>query len=94
MINKDFDTIFLQVDPEEDLESGRFEMTWCVDEINDTDIEYVRADIVMTAMDVLKVPRTSEIYEHEQQAGKMSTIIFSVPARVSLMVERWNYYRI
>jgi len=35
-----------------DPESG--EVTWCVDQINDSDIEYVRADLLTAAQERLK----------------------------------------
>ncbi len=33
-MNKDLDTIFLQIDTEDDFESRGSEATWCVDQIN------------------------------------------------------------
>lgn len=38
------DRIYLQVDPEGEGYPGSEGVTWCADRINETDIEYVRAD--------------------------------------------------
>jgi hypothetical protein len=45
--DKELETIYLQIDPYEDGESLPEEgVTWCIDRINDTDIKYIRADLV------------------------------------------------
>lgn len=38
--------IYLQVDPENEGSMGREGVTWCADKINETDVEYVRKDLV------------------------------------------------
>ena len=40
--------IYLQVEPEDDIHEG---ITWCEDRINDTDIEYIRADLAKEKVD-------------------------------------------
>lgn len=91
-MNKDPDTIFLQIDPEEDLESRGSEGTWCVDQINEEDIKYVKADIIETALDVLRIPKDIEGIEYTEP-GKMFQHQLSLPARIRLLVDRWNYER-
>lgn len=48
--------IFLQHDPEDTGEpfSEAHEVTWCIDRINDTDCEYVRADVQKRAAEIMR----------------------------------------
>lgn len=40
------ETIWLQIDPEAEQFDGWDAQTWCSDQINDTDLKYVRTDVV------------------------------------------------
>ena len=40
--------IYLQVESEDDFHEG---ITWCEDKINDTDVKYIRSDLVVAVME-------------------------------------------
>lgn len=94
MSNKDLDTIFLQIDPEEDFESRGSEATWCADQINEDDTEYVRADILHKILDEARVPRTTDLlWTRDSHHGPVSipeTVIYSTEARVRILAARYK----
>ena len=40
--SEDLERIYLQISPYGDEEPSSYEITWCVDRINDSDVEYLR----------------------------------------------------
>ena len=57
--------IWLQIDPEAEQFDGWDGLTWCADRINETDLKYVRADIVKltTFQGISKIPDFEESME-------------------------------
>lgn len=71
------EVIWLQVDPESEQFDGWEAITWCTDQINDTDVKYVRADQILKmskeplpaqgSVDVNVGPHTQAVADHIEQ---------------------------
>ncbi len=93
-MNKELNTIFLQIDPEDHTGHRGSGETWCVDQINDSDIKYVRADIVRTdiienILDETGIAR--EIHRIDYDTGNDIRTVLSIHARVEMLASRLRY---
>ncbi len=76
------EVIWLQVDPEAEQFDGWEAQTWCSDKINETDVEYVRADTVARLREVLQeaidgMGGSYAIWSPKARAALMPNVEFS-----------------
>lgn len=83
-MNKDLDTIFLQIDPDEDTEPRDSEATWCVDMIDGTDIEYTRSGLLHEMLDEEGIIR--EVTPRFRDTSYQNTIVLSVQGRFNILI--------
>jgi len=58
--------IYLQAETDEDGDCCTEEATWCVDRINDYDVEYVQQDVAVKLREMLAVAISVHIMNDEQ----------------------------
>ena len=68
------ETIWLQIDPEAKQFDGWDAQTWCSDQINDTDLEYVRVDVVESMR--------QQLAERDNQVARLREVMTQIADRL------------